>query len=338
MRCLLKDSSAVEDEFAVGAAPGGDIDSDGKIHQFFGEISTRGLGLKDNFTAANVPYLANKVYVEVSPDMAFKDIKKYKPIGYPTKDDEIRDLLKKFPPVAIEFDLDQVGGSTENQYVPLEPGHAYFYSATVVIEPVYQRSILGLDFTGAGPPIIDWNFRVTSKSVYKTDLDWFSRQNAEVRYTIAIESTTIQVIKVYETDLKTFIDSLGSAAAVVGAGVILLALWHELTCQVSKQKKIKEELERENLLKMLSEPEGVSQTEHVCDDPASTDMPPIDYMEVDSPPVASSGKLGSEPPSHLQVSNRGASSPTNRSPYSIIADTSDKQKECRCGDEPTKLC
>jgi hypothetical protein len=41
-----------------------------------------------------------------------------------------------------------------------------------------------------------------------------------------------QMIVAYVTDFKGFIDSLGSAAGVIGAGVVVLSFIHYMTCQV----------------------------------------------------------------------------------------------------------
>ena len=96
----------------------------------------------------------------------------------------------------------QLGGSSERQYAPLQPGYAYFLTADVSFEPVYTRGILGT--LTSYPSITDWNFRVIGTTVTKTDLDWFSRQQAEIRYTVKIDSSTTQVIRAYETDLKVW--------------------------------------------------------------------------------------------------------------------------------------
>ena len=62
-----------------------------------------------------------------------------------------------------------------------------------------------------------------------------------MRYTIKINSDISQVIVAYETDLQTFIDGVGSAAGIVGAGVMFLILWHWVTGRVPKVKKQKED-------------------------------------------------------------------------------------------------
>lgn len=86
----------------------------------------------------------------------------------------------------------------------------------------------------------------------------------QVRYTIKIASDTKQVIAYYETDVKAFIDSCGSSGGIIAGGmfntykvafrvngkwmqhlviiqiiilgVMLVGVWHFLTCQVKKQK------------------------------------------------------------------------------------------------------
>jgi hypothetical protein len=241
------DVNSVEDEFATNAAPGGDMDSNGFLHQFFGEINNRGLGANGNLYPANVPYLSNTITFTLS-DTAVDDIAKYDPIGYPTKKSEIKKLLQKMPEMIIEFDFDQLGGSSELQYVPLEPGFAYFLTAEVAFEPIYTQGLLG----SFGDPVMEsWNFRVITTSVSKVELDWFSRQNCEVRYTVKISPETTQIIVAYVTDLKSFIDSLGSAAGIVGAGVFLVSLYHYLTCQVRRQRTKKEKEEREKVVRAI---------------------------------------------------------------------------------------
>ena len=59
--------------------------------------------------------------------------------------------------------------------MPLEPGTAYFLSAEVVFEPVLKRDYVG------NVLMYDWNFRILSSGVSQTKLDYFSRQQAEVR-------------------------------------------------------------------------------------------------------------------------------------------------------------
>jgi hypothetical protein len=52
----------IEDEFAQGAASGGDLSFDGQVYEFFGEAVTKGEGLLKQSPAvpASVPYLSNK--------------------------------------------------------------------------------------------------------------------------------------------------------------------------------------------------------------------------------------------------------------------------------------
>ena len=202
----------------------------------------------NRFVPANVPYLQNKIVFAPGPTIV-TDIMKYKPKGYPKKRHEIEELLKKLPDMTIEFDFDQLDGSTENQDAPLEPGNAYFLTASVVFEPIYKQGIWGPLFHY--PNIDGWNFRIEGASVQKTKLDWFSRQQAEVRYTIKIAHSTKQVIVAYETDMKTFLDSIGSSAGLVAAGVFILSLVHFLTCQVREQRKKKAEDEQDKVVKAV---------------------------------------------------------------------------------------
>ena len=241
----------------------------------------------NRFVPANVPYLQNKIVFAPGPTIV-TDIMKYKPKGYPKKRHEIEELLKKLPDMTIEFDFDQLDGSTENQDAPLEPGNAYFLTASVVFEPIYKQGIWGPLFHY--PNIDGWNFRIEGASVQKTKLDWFSRQQAEVRYTIKIAHSTKQVIVAYETDMKTFLDSIGSSAGLVAAGVFILSLVHFLTCQVREQRKKKAEddepkkkeitmKEKEFILdkimdKHLSGPnyKGSDPVEEIVHDPFTLDM------------------------------------------------------------------
>ncbi len=167
--------NAVEDEFAQGAASGGDLSFDGRVYEFFGESVTKGEGLIPQSPAvpASVPYLSNRITFAVSQDAAL-DILASKAKDYPASEREVRELLGRFPPCVLEFDFDQFGGSTERQSVPLEPGKAYFMNAEVVFEPVYKVDLLQRQ------RIVGWNFRVLSTAVSSADLDWFSRQQAEV--------------------------------------------------------------------------------------------------------------------------------------------------------------
>jgi len=195
-----------------------------------------------------VPYLQNTIAFALSPT-AVDDILKYKPKGYPKKRKDIEKLLTKLPDMTIEFDFDQLDGSTESQNAPLEPGYAFFLEAMVTFEPVYKQGIWGPLFSY--PKIVDWNFRIDSTSVTKTELDWFSRQQAEVRYVVKISDSAKQVIVAYETDMKTFIDSLGSSAGIVAAGVFILSFIHFVTCQVREQRKKKAEEEQDRIAKAV---------------------------------------------------------------------------------------
>ena len=67
----------------------------------------------------------------------------------------------------------------------------------------------------------------------------------QVRYTITINSDISQVIVAYETDVQKFIDGIGSAAGIVGAGIMFLIVWHWLSGRVPKVKKQKEEQTQE---------------------------------------------------------------------------------------------
>jgi hypothetical protein len=79
----------------------------------------------------------------------------------------------------------------QGQYAPLEPGYAYFLVAEVTFEPVYMQDMWGSLFTS--PAISSWNFRIDTTSVQRTELDWFSRQQCEVRYTVKINDDAKQV-------------------------------------------------------------------------------------------------------------------------------------------------
>ena len=122
--------------------------------------------------------------------------------------------------------------------MPLEPGRAYFMSAEVVFEPVYRVDLL------QNQRVAGWNFRVLGTSVSSAGLDWFSRQQAEVRYTVRINSDAKQAVERYETDLKVFLDNMGSAGGLVGAGVICLSILHHLTCTHRRLKRLKRRQER----------------------------------------------------------------------------------------------
>jgi hypothetical protein len=108
-----QDYNAIEDEFSTNARPGGDVDANGTLYRFFGEINTRGLGPGDRHVPANLPYLTNTIQFELS-DTAVDDILRYEPEGYPTKRKHVCKLLEAIPKdMVVEFDFDQIGGSTE---------------------------------------------------------------------------------------------------------------------------------------------------------------------------------------------------------------------------------
>jgi hypothetical protein len=81
----------IEDEFAQGAASGGDLSFDGRVYEFFGEAAAKGEGLIPRSPAvpASVPYLSNKITFTVSRDAAM-DIIASKAQYYPTAESEVR--------------------------------------------------------------------------------------------------------------------------------------------------------------------------------------------------------------------------------------------------------
>ncbi len=82
--------NAIEDEFAQGAASGGDLSFDGQLYEFFGEAVTKGEGLVRQSPAvpASVPYLSNRITFTVSKDAAL-DIITSKAKYYPTSESEV---------------------------------------------------------------------------------------------------------------------------------------------------------------------------------------------------------------------------------------------------------
>ncbi len=55
----------------------------------------------------------------------------------------------------------------------------------------------------------------------------------------------MQVIQSYETDFKIFIDNMGSAGGLVGAGVICLSIFHHITCTHRRLKRAKRVQQRQ---------------------------------------------------------------------------------------------
>jgi hypothetical protein len=96
----------VEDQFAQGAAPGGDLTLDDQPRAFFGEVYAKGEGLVRQAPAvpASVPYLTGEVSFRVSRE-AVGDFLRVSSPYYPSSREELEALLRDFPPCSIRCSM-----------------------------------------------------------------------------------------------------------------------------------------------------------------------------------------------------------------------------------------
>ena len=94
----------VEDRFAQGAAPGGDLTFDDQPRSFYGEAFAKGEGLVRQIPAvpASVPYLTSDVSFKLSRE-AVKDMLRASSPYFPSSREEMESLLQRFPACTIRF-------------------------------------------------------------------------------------------------------------------------------------------------------------------------------------------------------------------------------------------
>ncbi|GMH50046.1 hypothetical protein TrLO_g5075 [Triparma laevis f. longispina] len=203
----------VENSMAERGRSTGDIDQNQNAFICTGAKNYRGLGKtgspsKENGIPATNPYIDPTVIIQPSA-WAAKEITEYNPRYWPWELKLAQERVDKFKPVTIDFSsVEDLGGS--NGQLLLEPGMQYTLSATVGFYPIFKQTIT------------------------KTKLDYFSRQDAKVIYSITISDVDVQRIIKHNSSVSILMGQFGAAMAYMGIGLVLLKTWQTVTKQKGK--------------------------------------------------------------------------------------------------------
>eukprot|EP00003_Mantamonas_plastica_P015197 TRINITY_DN258_c0_g1_i3.p1 TRINITY_DN258_c0_g1~~TRINITY_DN258_c0_g1_i3.p1 ORF type:complete len:741 (-),score=251.00 TRINITY_DN258_c0_g1_i3:724-2946(-) len=221
------DAEDVNTRFASNVKTGGDYNQDGEQRYYNGALDYRGLGAgisntpKVALIPANPPYLKSQLHLRLRSD-ALKSIMEQKPTDWPTTEAALKTLLEKnFTDTSISFQLTNVGGYTDSQTIPLEPGYLYTMEADVIVKPKYVTDVLDSKVMTA------WQTVVQRTAVSRTELDYFQRSQTRVRWVLNLDGNAVQLKERFAYDFKNFVDGFGSALGLIGLAVVFVKLYQK---------------------------------------------------------------------------------------------------------------
>jgi hypothetical protein len=152
--------------------------------------------------------------------------------------EDLRALLRRLPPVPIEWDTGVFGDDATQSMLTMEPGVVYVLSAVLLVEPVYLENI------NRARTLVNLNVRVEQARVERTLAELQHEDEFQLQYAITLYPVRQSIRVISYSNLECFRD-IGASLAWLTLAYTIIQIWQLCTsCCGVFQGRVKAQAEK----------------------------------------------------------------------------------------------